>query len=109
MSFLIKKQLSNKDNAADNLNSLQDDLLIVMNQLNGSIALQMNLLTNIALTTTASAVAHNLGYECRGFIIVNKTASLDIYRDTSVSNPDSRKYIMLKTASSSGTVSLLVF
>lgn len=109
VTFNIKKQLSNDDNVADNLNSLQDDILAITRQLNLLVSVQMVLLTNIALTTTAAPIAHNLGYECRGFIVVNKTASFDVYRSDTATNPDARKYVMLRTSSGSQTVSLLVF
>lgn len=109
--FTLVKQLATKDNAHQALNTLQADLVGIMTQLNQSVSSQMQLLTGVSLGTTAKPIAHNLSYECRGFIVVNKTDTFDVYRDTSgaVTNPDPLRYILLKTSAGTHTVSILVF
>jgi hypothetical protein len=110
VTFTIKKQIATKDDAFDAVNNLQSDLITVMTQLTQAVSSQMQLITNVSLnSTTASLVAHNLGYECRGFVVVNKTASFDVYRDGAATNPDPLRYIMLRTSAGTQTVSLLVF
>ncbi len=109
VSVTIKRQVATKDTAHDALNNLQSDLIGVLSQITGSIGLQLQLIKDISLGTTAQAIAHNLGYVCRGFIVVNKTASFDVYRDATASNPDPNRFIMLRTDTGTQTVSLLVF
>lgn len=109
VTFTIKKQIATKDDAFDAVNNLQSDLITVMTQLSQSVALQMQLITDVSLGTTAKLIAHNLGYVCRGFIVVNCTASFDVYRDTSLSNPDPQRFIALRTSTGTQTVNLLVF
>lgn len=110
ITFTIKKQIANKDTVADALNALQVDLVGVMTQLTASIGNQLVFIQDVTLTdTAATAVAHFLQRTLRGFIVVDKTASFDVYRDASASNPDPLRYVMLRTSSGTQTVSLLVF
>lgn len=109
VTFTIKKQIATKDDAFDAVNNLQSDLITVMTQLTQLVATQMQLITGVSIKATATLVAHNLGYECRGFVVVNKTASFDVYRDVVATNPDPLRYIMLRTSAGTQTVSLLVF
>jgi hypothetical protein len=75
-----------------------------------SIALnQAVLLINVPISTTASAVAHNLGFKPRGFLCVNPSASFNVYEDTVAINPDATKFIMLRTSAGSYTVALIIF
>lgn len=109
VSFTLKKQTANKDNVHDALNSLQTDLVGIMTQITNSVFSQMQLLTNVTISTTATPVAHNLGYVCRGFVVVNKSATFDVYRDALASNPDPLRYVMLVTSAGTQTVNILVF
>ena len=107
--FSIKKQIAGKDNAADAINALQIDLVGVMSQLTSLVSSSMILLQNVTLSATAAPVLHNFGYVCRGFIVVDATASFDVYRDSTASNPDPNRFIMLRTSSGSQTVNLILF
>lgn len=107
--FSIKKQIATKDNAHDAVNALQSDLIPVMSQLTSLVSSQMVLLTTVSLSTVAAAVAHNLGRECRGFIVADKTDTFDVYRDIVAANPDPSRFIMLRTSAGTRTVNLIVF
>jgi len=107
--FSIKKMVATKDDAHDAVNALQNDLVGVMTDINSLVASSMILLQNVTLTTTASPVLHNFGRLCRGFIVVDKTATFDVYRSASASNPDPNRFIMLLTSSGSQTVNLILF
>ena len=110
VAFSFKKQVVKQPaECPDVLNDVQDSCLEIVRGLNGIPLNQSVFLTNVALTTTSSAVAHNLGYKARGFICVNPSASFDIYEDTIASNPDSTRFIMLRTSAGSYTVSLIIF
>jgi hypothetical protein len=108
-TFSIKRQQPTQETVSDVVSDMQSDLAVVMQQLNQLPSSKMTLLTNIPLTTTVSLVAHNLGYQARGFFVVDKTASVDVYRDTTATNIDPLRFIALRTASGSATVSLICF
>lgn len=108
MTLTLKKQQAKDDTVTDVVNDFQGDVVSLVQQLNTLPALSMKLLTGIALTTSPSLVAHNLGYEIRGFFVVNKTASTDVYLDASLANPDPLRFTTL-SASVSATISLMVF
>jgi len=107
----IKKQIATKDNAHDAVNGLQLELISVMTQISASIGMQLQLVQNVSIGTTALPVAHGLNRIPQGFIVVNKTATFDVYRDAAATNPDPNRFIMLRTSSGSGdqTVSILFF
>lgn len=110
VAFTFKKQVVSKP--ADTpgvLNDVQDSCLEIVRGLNSLPLNQSILLTNVSLSTTAVPVPHNLGYQARGFICVNPTASFDIYEDTIASNPDNTKFIMLRTSAGSYSVSIIIF
>lgn len=110
VAFEFRKQLAITDEAVKGvLNEAQDSVLEVVRLLNAQALVTGLLKTGVSLSTTASLVRHDLGYEARGFIVVDKTASIDVYRDTSATNPDAKSFIALRTASGSGTVSLWIF
>lgn len=110
VEFSYRKQLALSDEQiVDSFNDAQDGILDLVRNLNLSAIIKGSLFTSISLSTTASLIRHGFGYEARGFIVVDKTASVDVYRDTSATNPDSRQFIALRTASGSATVSLWIF
>lgn len=110
MSFNFRKQLAVTDDSVKGvLNEAQDGILELVNGLNAQAILAGILFQNVNLSTSPSLIRHDLGYEARGFIVVDKTASIDVYRDTSATNPDARSFIALRTASGSATVSLWIF
>jgi len=45
---------------------------------------KQSLVTNVALTTGTTQVAHRLGVQPTGWIIVDKTAQADVWRDSTV-------------------------
>lgn len=65
------------------------------------------LLANIQLGTNTTNVPHRLGRPYRGFFVVDKTAAVDVYRDTGVTT-QLNDIIPLK-ATGTCTVSLWVF
>ena len=61
----------------------------------------------VDLTTTTTAVPHQLGRPYRGFIVIDKTATCDVWRDkTYTSQPAT---VIPLQASASVTVTLWVF
>ena len=110
VAFTFKKQVVSKP--ADTigvLNDVQDSCLEIVRGLNSSALNQSILLTNVSLSTTAVPVPHNLGYQARGFICVNPNASFNVFEDTTAANPDSTRFIMLRTSTGSYVVSLIIF
>lgn len=107
--FSIKKSIATKDTAADAVNALQNDLVGVMTQLTQSIGNQFVLVQDAVISTTATPVAHSLQRPARGFIVVKKTASFDVFQDSVAVNPDPNSFVMLSTSSGTQTVSLLFF
>lgn len=108
VEFNHKKQLSTQDNVAGVVNDMQDSIGVIVSQLNTLPSSKMLLVTGVELTTTAKPVAHNFGYVARGFFVVDKTSSVDVYRSTTPTFDD-RRYINLRTASGTATVSLIIF
>ena len=110
VAFNFRKQLVLQDDQVKGLlNETQDGILEIASSLNQVALLQGTLLTGVFISTSASLVAHNLGFAPRGFILVDKTSSVDVYRDTSLLNPNDRKFIALRTDAGSATVSLWIF
>lgn len=110
VAFTFKKQVVSKPpDTPGVLNDVQDSCLEIVRGLNSLPLSQSILLINVGLSTTAVPVAHNLGYRARGFICVNPTASFSVFEDTVASNPDSTRFIMLRTSTGSYTVSLIIF
>jgi DNA topoisomerase VI subunit A len=109
VEFNHKKQLSTQDNVASVVNDMQDSIGVIVSQLNTIPLNKGTLLTDIVLTTSDTLVAHNLGFVPRGFIVVMKTQSVDVYKSTSVNTFDERRYILLKTSSGTATVSIYIF
>lgn len=108
VEFSHKKQLSTQDNVASVVNDMQDSIGVIVSQLNSLPSSKMILVTGVALSTTATPVAHNFGYIARGFFVVDKTSSVDVYRSTTATIDD-RRYINLRTNSGTATVSLIIF
>ncbi len=110
VAFTFKKQVVSKP--ADTigvLNDVQDSCLEIVRGLNSIELNQSVFLTNVSLSTTSKTIAHNLGYKARGFICVNPSASFNVFEDTTAANPDSTRFIMLRTSTGSYTVSLIIF
>lgn len=107
----IKVQRANESNAPDVVNGLARDIVTIVTEINNAPLTNARQLVTASLTTTPQAVAHNLGYQYRGVLVVKKTASLDVYdgESTSFPNPDFTRYAMLRVASGSGSVTLLFF
>jgi hypothetical protein len=109
VEFNHKKQLALENNVASVVNEMQDSIGVIVSQLNNIPLNKGVLLTDVTISTTDTAVAHNLGYNPRGFIVVMKTSSVDIFKSTSVNTFDVRRYILLKTNSGTATVSIYIF
>lgn len=110
VAFSFKKQIARQPaDCPDVLNDVQDSCLEIVRGLNSLPLNHSVFVTNVSLSTTAAAVAHNLGYRVRGFICVNPSASFDVYEDTVAINPDATRFIMLRTSAGSYTVSLIIF
>lgn len=110
MVSVLKTQRATADNVAEVLNGYSRELITIITEINSSVLINARLVT-ASLTTTPAPIAHNLGYIYRGVLVVKKTASLDVYdgESSTFKNPDNTRYAMLRTASSSGTVTLLFF
>lgn len=110
MALDFKKQLAIKpEGLPDIVNEIQDSLLEVVRKLNLEPLISGVFKQDVALTTTASLVLHDLGFEPRGWLVLNKQADFEIYEDTSVSNPERRRFLALRTNSGSYTVNLYIF
>lgn len=110
VAFTFKKQIVSKPSDCPSiLNDVQDSCGQIAAGLNSLPLSQSVLLTNITLSTAAIAVPHNLGFKIRGFLCVNPTASFAVYEDIIATNPDVRRFVMLRTSAGSYTVNLLVF
>lgn len=110
VAFTFKKQIATKpEDCPDIINDMQDSSLEIVRNLNSLPLNQSVLLTDVALSTTAALVTHNLGFKARGFICVNPSASFNLYEDTSLTNPDRNKYIYLRLSSGSYSVNLIIF
>lgn len=88
---------------SDEVNRLQDNLVDCLEPIIGAPLSNHALLTDIILTTTATPVAHKLGYKPRGWIIAGKNAAQDIYEVSK------NKTTLTLQASGTVTVSLVVF
>lgn len=98
------KKIYTQDQA---LMQVQDSVAESVQSLTKIPILESNLLTNISIGTTATAVDHGLGRQPFGFIVVDSTANVQVWRSSTPSEAPS-KLLMLQ-ASSAATVSLLIF
>lgn len=106
----FRKQIARNDNVSGVLNETIEGIAEIARTLNASPILNGVLLFEIELnSTSATLVRHGLGYVARGFIVVDKTASFHVYRDTTATNTNDRQFIALRTSSGTQTVSLWVF
>ena len=108
VEFIVPAYVKDPEDAPQAVNDLARATSFVVQQVNDLPTTPARLVT-ATLTTTASPVAHNLGYIYRGVVVVKKTASVDVYEDSAASNIDPRKYAMLRTASGTQTVTLMFF
>lgn len=108
VEFIVPAYVSAPEDAPQAINDLARATSFVVQQVNDLPTTPARLVT-ATLTTTASPVAHNLGYVYRGMVVVKKTASVDVYEDSAAANPDARRYAMLRTASGTQTVTLMFF
>ena len=83
--------------------AMQGALAALVRQFVGTSTLR----ENIALTTSDTRVAHNLGYAPKGYIVVKSSADEVVY-DGATAAPDPARSINLR-ASGTVTVSLLFF
>ncbi len=84
---------------------LQERLQEVLAPVLTSAIIDGTLLKNVELTSAVTQVAHGLGREPLGWIIVNKTANQDVWQP---SNDLPRRFLNLQ-ASGTVTVSIWVF
>ncbi len=88
------------------LQNLQNSLAVVFDAITSKQILDGLLLTNISLTGSATtSVAHGLGKEPRGWIIVGRNAASDVYE---VASPTPNAILNL-AASADVVVNLWVF
>jgi len=66
-----------------------------------------NLITGVDLTTSASVIAHKLGRESKGYIVVKRSANAVVY-DNESTNTSKASFIKL-IASASVTIDVWVF
>lgn len=110
MALDFKVQRAFADNQVkDALNETQDSLAEIVRKLNLEPLINGVFLPNVALSTTATLIRHQLGYEPRGWLVLNNEASFDVYKDTSVTNSSPTTFIALRTSSGSYTVNLYIF
>lgn len=108
MVDIYNRQLADKDNVKDILNDATRALTFLTTQINDLITTNAKLVS-VTISTTATPVAHNLGYIYRGVIPVKKSANFDVYEDTTAVNPDRLRYAMLRTSSGTQTCTLMFF
>lgn len=87
------------------LNSVQENVEEVVAPLLKNPLLDGQILSNISLTTGSNSVSHKLGRKLQGWLIVDKDANSNIYRETS---PTPTLTLVLNS-SANVTVSLYVF
>jgi hypothetical protein len=108
VEFLVPSYISKPEDAPQAVNDLGRSIAFSIQQINDIVTTPSRLVT-ATLSTTARPVAHNLGYICRGFVVVKKTASFDVYEDSAAANPDSKRYAMLRTSAGTESVTILFF
>jgi hypothetical protein len=108
VEFIVPAYVTDPEGAPQAVNDLARAIAFSIQQVNDLPTTPARLVT-ATLTTTASPIAHNLGYIYRGVLVVKKTASVDVYEDSAATNPDARRYAMLRTASGTQTVTLMFF
>lgn len=110
MALVFKVQRAFADNQVkDALNETQGYIAEIVRELNLEPFISGVFLTNVTLSTTANLIRHDLGYEPRGWLVLNKQASFDVYKDTSVTISNPTAFIALRTSSGSYTVNLYIF
>lgn len=109
MVELYNRAFATNDSVTGVTNDMSRALAFLTQQINDLPTTNAKLVT-ATLTNNASQVAHNLGYAYRGLAIVKKTASFDVFEDTTAINIDPKRYVMLK-ASTAGphSVTILFF
>jgi hypothetical protein len=108
VEFLVPAYVRRPEDTPQAVNDLGRSMSFAVQQINDLVTTPGRLVT-ATLSTTASPVAHNLGYIYRGFVVVKKTASFDVYEDTAAANIDNRRYAMLRTSSGTQSVTILFF
>jgi len=100
MAKLVRLQTKDQE-----LNRVQDHIVREVNPFLGKEIIDGVLLTNVALTTSATNVYHGLGRKYRGWIVVDNTTPCWVY--ASVSSDPSKTLSLIATVTT--TVSLWVF
>lgn len=100
--------------STDELNKFQDNVSNFLRQFNsefldGQLVTTPNgsVIEGIAIDTVSTNVPHGLGRAYRGWILIDKTGSANVWRDAT-STADSAKFLPL-IASSAVTIKLWVF
>jgi hypothetical protein len=87
------------------LDRVQSNVELFAGSLQNIPLLNGRLVTDVALTTSETLIEHKLGRAIRGWIIVDKNASQDVYR----SSEDLPERFLPLTAAGTVTVDLWVF
>ena len=102
MSLKEFKKLNIKDFET---NQLQNNVAEFLNQVTSKSILDGRILENVAVSTTATEIAHGLGRKPLGYIIVKSNAHVTIYDTTSTTPTVTIKL----TASATATINLWIF
>ena len=86
---------------------IQDNVSRVFDVLTDQPILDGNMLSDIALTTATSEVAHKLDRDYVGWMVVDNVGNAVVYRDDTTTT-DKTKFISM-TASATTTIKLWVF
>lgn len=87
-------------------NRFERDTRDVVKGISSTAILNGVLLKNVALSSSTSRVYHNLGRPAVGFIVVDATSEVNVWRDSGVTATSS---FLPLVASATATVSLWVF
>lgn len=85
----------------------QRDVIEFLKQISSIEIIDGQLLEAVELTTSGQRISHRLGRKARGFFLVDSSADVRVFRDSTLS-VDSTLYLPLQ-ASSACTVTLWVF
>lgn len=108
VEFFAPSYISKPEDAPQAVNDMGRSLSFAIQQINDLVTTPGRLVT-ATLTTTPRPIAHNLGYIYKGFVVVKKVASFDVYEDAAAANPDSKRYAMLRTSAGTQSVTILFF
>lgn len=108
LDFKVQRAFA-ENQVKDALNETQYGLAEIVRKLNLEPLIGGVFLTDVTLSTTANLIRHELGYEPRGWLVLNKEASYDVYKDTSVTVSSPTTFIALRASSGSHTVNLYIF